>query len=251
VGKMPAFQFYPGDWMKDPCVRRCSHAARGVWVDMLCLMFECSPRGVLGTGSSVWSVDDVTAAVGGNADVTRKAIVELVEKCVCSVDERGAFYSRRMVRDEEDRKSTKVRVAKHRKNGKENISNGSCNADVTPMLHRSSSSSSSSITLSHSRVVAGFDSMKFSEAWTRWRKHLAEQQKPLTETAEESQIMALDRAAKNETEAIEIIEFSMTKGAKNLLLNGDHRTQEPKQFPSGGRFQKSPPKIPIVAGADA
>lgn len=28
--KLPAFQFYPGDWRKDPNLCRCSHAAKGV-----------------------------------------------------------------------------------------------------------------------------------------------------------------------------------------------------------------------------
>ena len=31
--KLPAFQFYPGDWRKDPNLCRCSHAAKGVWID--------------------------------------------------------------------------------------------------------------------------------------------------------------------------------------------------------------------------
>ena len=29
--KLPAFQFYPGDWRKDPSLCRCSHAAKGGW----------------------------------------------------------------------------------------------------------------------------------------------------------------------------------------------------------------------------
>ena len=33
--KLPAFQFYPGDWRKDPNLCRCSHAAKGVWIDMI------------------------------------------------------------------------------------------------------------------------------------------------------------------------------------------------------------------------
>jgi hypothetical protein len=33
MGKLPAFMFYPGDWQKDPCLRRCSKAAKSVWMD--------------------------------------------------------------------------------------------------------------------------------------------------------------------------------------------------------------------------
>lgn len=145
MAKLPAFQFYPGDWMKDPCVRRCSHAAKGVWVDMLCLMFECERRGVLATGSSPWSLEEVVAAVGGNADVTRCCIDELVTKRVCAIDETGAYYSKRMVRDEETRQHGKDRQTRHRKKPLSRVSNGGCNAVVTPMSHDSSSSSSTSV----------------------------------------------------------------------------------------------------------
>lgn len=120
--------------MKDPNLRRCSHGARGVWIDMLCLMFECEQRGVLITGSSPWSYDDVAAAVGGNMDFTLRCIDELVSKGVCKVREDSALYSVRMVKDEEERKKSRERVQKHR-----------CNVSVTPMSHRSSSSISSSI----------------------------------------------------------------------------------------------------------
>ena len=141
MSKLPAFQFYPGDWMKDPDLRRCSHGARGVWMDMLCLMFECGSRGVLATGCSPWSREDVAAAVGGNADVTLRCIDELIAKGVCKVRDDGALYSSRMVRDDEERVKTRERVSKHRV---KQDCNATCNGDVTPMSQCSSSSSSSS-----------------------------------------------------------------------------------------------------------
>lgn len=36
----PSFQFYPGDWRKNANLNRCSHAARGVWVDVLCVLHD-------------------------------------------------------------------------------------------------------------------------------------------------------------------------------------------------------------------
>lgn len=93
---------------------------------MLCLMFECSPRGVLITGSSPWSRDDVAAAVGGNKDVARVAIDECVAKGVCGVREDGALFSRRMVREETRRELNVKRVRSHREKRQ-------CNGDVTPI----------------------------------------------------------------------------------------------------------------------
>lgn len=46
MSKKPSFQFYPGDWLKDTALRLCSPAARGIWMDMLCLLHECPQRGV-------------------------------------------------------------------------------------------------------------------------------------------------------------------------------------------------------------
>jgi hypothetical protein len=63
-------------------LRACSHAAKGVFIDTLCLMFECVPRGVLVTGASPWSERDWAAAVGGNGDVTAGCIRELLDKGV-------------------------------------------------------------------------------------------------------------------------------------------------------------------------
>lgn len=158
--KLPSFQFYPGDWLKDPALRACSHAAKGVCIDTLCLMFECVPRGVLVTGASPWSEKDWAAAVGGNGDVTAGCIRELLDKGVVrrrgdepeALQRRyaallsdlppGSYYSLRMVRDEHERLLTRERVRKHRGNAG---GNGECNGEVTSLKQCSSSSSSSSI----------------------------------------------------------------------------------------------------------
>lgn len=107
AGKLPAFQFYPGDWLKDPRLRVCSHAAKGVYIDMLCLMFESDERGVLATAGRAWSETEIAQAVGGDQNVTLAGIRELVDRGVVSrqgSNPEGAIYSRRMVRDEQKRR---------------------------------------------------------------------------------------------------------------------------------------------------
>lgn len=107
--------------MKDPELRRCTPAARGVWVDMLCLMFECPERGVLSSVGGPWNDQEIAASIAGETSVVLAAIGELIAKGVASRRSDGAIYSRRLVRDDRERKQTKERVKKHR-----------CNADVTP-----------------------------------------------------------------------------------------------------------------------
>lgn len=43
--KMPAFQFYPADWRKDPGIQALDRHDRSVWFDMLCIMHESDERG--------------------------------------------------------------------------------------------------------------------------------------------------------------------------------------------------------------
>ena len=124
MGKLPGFIFYTGDWVKDPDLRRCSKAAKGVWVDMLCLMFECENRGVLATDDRPWSDHEIAGAIGGDIAENLSCIAELLAKGVASRNKFGSIFSRRMTRDERERQETKGRVRRFRKR--------SCNGDVTP-----------------------------------------------------------------------------------------------------------------------
>lgn len=144
--KLPAFQFYPADWRKDPNLRRCSAQARGVWIDVLCLMHECERRGVLATSGAAWTVEETACAVGGNQDVTLACIRELCEKGVLRRSKRtGQMFSARMVRDERLRIREKNRKRSQR-----------CPSLVPPKSHPSSSSSSLESKKKHIRVPIGW-----------------------------------------------------------------------------------------------
>ena len=67
--KRPSFQFYPGDWQANSNLRRCSHAEKGVWLDILCLLHDQSEYGVLR-----WTLREIAQAVGASP-TTVKALV--------------------------------------------------------------------------------------------------------------------------------------------------------------------------------
>ena len=46
IMKLPSFGSIPADWMKDPALRSVSLEARGLWMDMLCLLFESVAQGL-------------------------------------------------------------------------------------------------------------------------------------------------------------------------------------------------------------
>lgn len=103
--KLPSFQFYPGDWMKDPSLRSVSYAARGFWIDLLCLMFESQKRGYLQheNGNPI-TKDQLARMTGGSAKQIERLLKELEESGVFSRTEQGVIYSRRIVREEQLRK---------------------------------------------------------------------------------------------------------------------------------------------------
>lgn len=114
TNKLPSFQFYPGDWMKDPALRRCSHAAKGIWMDLLCLMFECDERGVLASNGQAWTDAEIARAVGGDFTEVSNAIQELLRTGAARRNDDGAIFCARMVRDEEVRK---IRAESGKKGG--------------------------------------------------------------------------------------------------------------------------------------
>jgi len=101
MAKMPSMQFYPGDWMKDPALRACSLSARGLWIDMICLMFEAPIRGYLATGEGKpYTEKQISRMVGCDSGELEQALAELTETGALSIDKNGTIFCRRIVRDE-------------------------------------------------------------------------------------------------------------------------------------------------------
>ena len=131
--KLPAFMFYPGDWLKD--TRSLTPAAKGAWIDILCAMWDSPER-----GKSTMPISGYARMIGTNEAEAETLIAELVDMGICeSVTQRNAFVTltcRRMQRDEITRVSGRIRVGRYReKRG--------CNAEVTHPSSVSSSISSS------------------------------------------------------------------------------------------------------------
>ena len=130
TNKMPAILFYTGDWLKDPAVRCCTLEARGLWIEILCLMYESPKRGYLSlaNGDSVSNVQ-LARMVGASEDDIKRLTDELLACGVYSETSEGIKYSRRMVSDEIVRQD-KSRAGKL---GMESRYNKNDNKDVTPV----------------------------------------------------------------------------------------------------------------------
>jgi DNA-binding Lrp family transcriptional regulator len=87
--------------MKDPALRSVSFAARGLWMDMLCLIHEVNQNGklVLKNGLPIGKAQ-LARMVGGSEKEVGDLLTELESSGVLSRDEKGVIVSRRMERDQ-------------------------------------------------------------------------------------------------------------------------------------------------------
>lgn len=142
--KLPAFQFYPADWRKDPGVQALSFHDRGVWFEILCLMHECSQRGKLLLNGQPMPEDALARLLGLDKQILTKTLTTLLAFGVASTDgETGALVSRRMVRDEEIRV---IRQKAGRMGGNPGLLNQKFNQNQTALLKQNQTPSSSSST---------------------------------------------------------------------------------------------------------
>lgn len=90
-------KFFWSDWQADPALRACSLAARGLWMEMLCI--AAGERGYLVRDGDPLPTHTLAAIVGQPLATVEPLIAELEENHVFSRDRRGRIYSRRMVRE--------------------------------------------------------------------------------------------------------------------------------------------------------
>ena len=143
MGKLPAFWFYPGDWIQD--TRCLSLAAKGAWIDILCAMWRSPTRGSLSLPIIGW-----VRLISASVDQTEAIISELVDMQICNTvtdhNKNITLTNRRMVREEKERQQNVDRQKKFREKqqGKtlhNEPRNGKSNGDVISLLQSSSSMS--------------------------------------------------------------------------------------------------------------
>jgi hypothetical protein len=166
MSKLPAFQFYPGDWRKDMGVQSLSFHDRGVWWEMLCLMHESERRGVLVLNGQAMSEEALSRVLGLDKQTLTTTLTSLLTSGVASREEdTGAVYSRRMVRDQYLRK---VRTEAGSKGGNPALLNL---IPTTKVKQNPTPSSSSSLVTSSSEtppLTPKGKTIKASEFFEAW-----------------------------------------------------------------------------------
>lgn len=97
--KQPWLKFYPNDWRADRALGMCSMAARGLWMEMICLMHEGEPYGTLVVNGTKIDERSLGHLVRADPRSIKVWLKELERFKVFERDESGTIFSKRMVRD--------------------------------------------------------------------------------------------------------------------------------------------------------
>jgi len=132
----PWMKFYPRDWRGDQALRAVSVAARGFWMECLCIMHEAKPYGHLVLNGESVEGEILARMTATTAEETSTLLAELHKAGVASITGRGVVFSRRMIKDAERAKKGKKSAQKRwaqplEKQQKNDGPNGSANGSPT------------------------------------------------------------------------------------------------------------------------
>ena len=96
----PAFLFFPNDWLSSPDLNSCSLAAQGLWVRMLCYIYQSPKKGVLLLPSGKQIESKTLAKLCGEEEQKISILLsELEATGTFSRLEDGTIYCRRVKRE--------------------------------------------------------------------------------------------------------------------------------------------------------
>ena len=137
-GKPPAFQFYPNDWTRD--LEEHPLEIEGAWIRICCKLWYSDTQGELSKTLTQWSKilrisEDKTKELLDYIEAEK--IGNVKREVSVSSNGRITIASRRMIKDDNKRKSNNIRQQRYYDKHKSNT-------NLTPTSQDSSSSSSSS-----------------------------------------------------------------------------------------------------------
>lgn len=94
----PWLKFYTSDWRSDPALKICSLAARGLWIEIICLMHEAHPYGHLLLNGNSPTDAQLGVLVGAPPEQITEILGELESAGVFSRTRAGVIYSRKLTR---------------------------------------------------------------------------------------------------------------------------------------------------------
>lgn len=86
-----------GEWLDSPRINNLSYEIRGVWLTMLCYLWESPTRGIMAyPNGKLYTKGQILRTL----DIDPIALEILIENGLLAIDDKGAYYSPEMVRKE-------------------------------------------------------------------------------------------------------------------------------------------------------
>src|SRR5260363_2291 len=235
--KRPSFQFYPADWRKDSALQSCSIAARGLWIEMMCIMHECEPYGYLSINGHAMNAAQLARLVGESEKAIKGLLGELENAGVFSRTESGKLGGNpdllkqkpgkedNLLKQKDKQKSTKATEDDQAK------ANQSFKQKPTPSSSSSSSSSTSVNSLKapngalRERACASRAALCElkrpdwlpEDAWRDWVSYRKTHKSRFTEKAAELSLCELAKLRERGFEPRAVIEQSILSGWTGLF----------------------------------
>jgi len=112
MGKSPAFQFYPEDWLSNIKLQLCSITAHGLLINLMCYMHQSERYGFLLINGSRPDHKTIMNLLRMHHKTFMHSLSELLSCGVLKEDENGVLYCKRMVEDNEKREQRCISGAK-------------------------------------------------------------------------------------------------------------------------------------------
>lgn len=212
MGKLPAFQFYPGDWLQDP-IAGCSLAAQGLWLRMMFIAHNSDRYGYLVLDGKPLSPEAIARRCGCSLEQYLPLLAELDEASIPSRTKTDVIFSRRMVRDAETRAANRMYQSTHRKSLKEKENS---KTDVRPMSGVSSSSSSPLKTSTAVPAVSIPDFIDIA-TWNAYEEMRKKKRCPMTDHARQLAFTKLSGFKDRGISPQSVLENSIMNGYQGLF----------------------------------
>jgi len=139
---LPWLKFYPSDWLSDS-VAGCCLAAQGLWFRRPFVAHNSQHYGYLEADGKAIPDEQLVRRCGcASVEEYRNLLAELFAAGVPSRNPEGVIYSRRMVRDQQERDSAADRQRRHRRHAPVTpLSQGESEVKVRGQSHKSESES--------------------------------------------------------------------------------------------------------------
>ena len=227
MSKLPSMQWYPGDWRKDPGIQSLGYFERGVWFEMLNLMFESEERGVLILNGRPMGEDALARLLGLDKQILTTTLTTLLDYGVARRRETDqAIYNKRMV---EDQKLRNIRAQAGKLGGNPLLLNQKSTTQVkqhattgvkqipTPSSSSSSSSSSSNKEETYIYTLPNFVPVGFLPTLRAWDRLQREKyRRSVSQVEVDALLMAWDGRL---DELMAAMVHSTANGWKNIRAN--------------------------------